>query len=109
MTHMVHFQVRPLTTFVLAALLRCLAISLVVVPVGSVASALAQSGAGFTSPTTLLLKQSSLPRGFRYRGSFVQRSVERWDGDIAPVLAIDEQNGWLIAAQESALDRAGRT
>lgn len=67
----------------------------------------ASNASAFAAPATLLLKASALPRGFRYRGYFVQSSVARWDGNIPPIVAIDEKNGWLSGAQESALDTKG--
>jgi len=52
----------------------------------------------------LLLKGPSLPRHYRYLSSFSQYSVSDWDGGIRQVMAIDIQNGWWQAAQESVSD-----
>lgn len=91
------------------SLIRSASLALTAILITFARPGLTQAAPAFTSPASLLLKQNALPHGYRYRNSFVQHSVERWDGDIAPVLAIDEQNGWLAAAQESALDPSGRT
>ncbi len=58
----------------------------------------------FSSSRVLLLRSSALPPGYRYRGYFVQQSVNGWDNNIPPIVAIDRRNGWLEAAEEKALD-----
>jgi hypothetical protein len=58
----------------------------------------------FASSRTLLLGQHALPPHYHLKGVKVVYSVQDWDGGIKPVMAIDEQNGWLEASQEAALD-----
>jgi hypothetical protein len=59
---------------------------------------------GFSSARPLLLKQSALPRHYRYVSSFVDDSVGHWDGGIQQVIAIDSRYGWLEGAQELVHD-----
>jgi hypothetical protein len=80
------------------------------VSVLSVAGTLQSNGASasstslFVSSKPLLLKQSLLPAHYRLKKISVVYSVQDWDGGIKPVMTIDENNGWLEASQEDALD-----
>ena len=58
----------------------------------------------FTSSASLRLQKSELPHGYRYVSYFVQDSVRAWDGNLSPVVAIDQKNGWMEAVEEMALD-----
>lgn len=58
----------------------------------------------FTSSRLLLLKHDAFPRGYRYRYYFVRTTVEEWDQNIPPIMAIDRKYGWQEAAEEVALD-----
>jgi len=62
----------------------------------------------YTSARALLLPVRALPRGYGHVRSFVQQSVSRWDGGIRPIMAVDESNGWLEAAQETMRDGHGK-
>lgn len=62
----------------------------------------------FTSAASLRLQKSDLPRGYKYVSYFVQDSVQAWDGNLSPVIAIDQKNGWMEAVEEKALDPSKR-
>jgi hypothetical protein len=62
----------------------------------------------FTSSASLRLHKSDLPRGYAVVGYFVQDSVQAWDGNLSPVVAIDQKNGWMEAVEEKALDPSKR-
>lgn len=62
----------------------------------------------FSSAGRLLLRQRDLPPHYQFVRSFVQDSVVSWDGNIRQIVTIDEQNGWLQAAQESIRDATKR-
>lgn len=68
----------------------------------------ASSSPTFSSTRPLLLKSSGLPAHYRYRSVHVEDSVANWDGNIKPVMAIDEQNGWIEAGQEVLQDSRRR-
>jgi hypothetical protein len=58
----------------------------------------------FSSSKSLLLTRTRLPAHYRFVKIQVVYSVQDWDGNVKPVMAIDERNGWLEASQEAALD-----
>lgn len=83
-------------------------LSLVVAfPLSTVAtSAFAQTS--YASVRPLILSQRLLPAHYRYRGVQIQDSVADWDSNIKQVMAIDEQNGWIEGARETARDTRNR-
>jgi len=60
--------------------------------------------ASFSSARSLLLRATDLPSRYRFVSSTAQDSVIQWDGNIRQIVAVDEQNGWLEAAEESVRD-----
>jgi hypothetical protein len=67
-----------------------------------------QGNALFNSSHALLLNRSNLPAGYQYRASQLVLSVADWDGNLKPVMAIDERYGWMEASSETLRDRKGR-
>lgn len=79
-----------------------------VTPWSVVGATQAHSTSGYSSADKLLLSARELPAHFRLVSSFTQDSVITWDGNVKQIVAIDERNGWLEAAQESVRDRLNR-
>jgi len=74
----------------------------------SVSAARFHQPSAYTSARALLLRARDLPRGYGHVRSFVQQSISQWDGGIRPIMAVDESNGWLEAAQETMHDGHGK-